>query len=155
MEMGDRRGFTLVELLIVILVVATLAAIAIPAFQGAKERALYAQFQANAHQIGVALEHFAIDHQGRYPQDGFFMSPPAGGFSPGYINWSADWRIDYEVHNNGSGGNYIGLEFYYPGEGYRALCDNPVNRASYPHGDPIPGQKNRIWIFHERAEIMP
>ena len=104
------------ELLIVVAVIAILAAIAIPALMGAKERALYAQFQANAHQIGVALENFAIDHEGRYPRDGMYFSPPPGGFTPGYINWNQDWRIDYEVHGNGSGGSYVGLEYFYPGQ---------------------------------------
>jgi len=152
---GDGKGFTLVELLIAMLVIAILAAIAVPAYQGVKQKALYAQFQANAHQIEVALEGFAIDHQGRYPQDGMFFAPPPGGFSPGYINWNQSWRIDYEVHGNVSGGSYTGLEFYYPEEGYRGLCNSPVNRASYGHGGSIPGQKSRIWIFHERAEIAP
>ena len=150
-----RGGFTLVELLITVLVIATLAAIAIPTFLGARQRALYAQFQGNAHQIGVALENFAIDHGGRYPQDGMFFNPPPGGFTPGYINWNQAWRIDYEVHGNGSGGRYVGLEYFYPGEGYHALCNNASNRALYPHGEAIPGQKSRIWIFHESAEIVP
>ncbi|HEX9920174.1 MAG TPA: prepilin-type N-terminal cleavage/methylation domain-containing protein [Candidatus Methylomirabilis sp.] len=151
----NRGGFTLVELLIVVAVIAILAAIAIPALMGAKERAWYAQFQANAHQIGVALENFAIDHEGRYPKDGMFFNPPPGGFTPGYINWNQDWRIDYEVHGNGSGGSYVGLEYFYPGQGYQALCDNATYRTSYAHGEPIPGRRNRIWIFHESSEIMP
>jgi len=149
------RGFTLVELLIAVLVIAILAAITVPVFLGAKQRALYAQFQANAHQIGVALEYFAIDREGRYPKDGMFFDPPPGGFTPGYINWSQDWRIDYEVHGNGSGGSYVGLEYYYPGQGYQGLCNNATYRSSYGHGEAIPGRKNRIWIFHENAQIIP
>ena len=155
MGTGDGKGFTLVELLIAMLIVAVLAAIGVPAYQGAKQKALYGQFQANAHQIEVALERFAIDHQGNYPQDGMFFQPPPGGFTPGYVTWNQSWRIDYEVHGNGSSGSYTGLEFYYPGEGYRGLCDSAVNRACYGHGEPIPGQKSRIWIFHEKAEIIP
>lgn len=151
----DQRGFTLVEMLIVVAVIATLAAIAIPALLGARERALYAQFQGNAHQIGVALERYAIDHNGRYPKDGMFFDAPPDGFNPGYINWSLDWRIDYDVHGNGNGGNYVGLEYYYPGQGYQGLCNNATNRANYPHGEPIPGTGNRIWIFHESGPIMP
>jgi prepilin-type N-terminal cleavage/methylation domain-containing protein len=151
----NRAGFTIVELLIVILAIGTLAAIAIPTFLEARQRALYAQFQANAHQIGIALENFAVDHQGRYPGDGVFFSPPPGGFSPGYINWNQGWRIDYEVHGNGSGGTYIGLEYSYPTEAYQSLCNTPANRTSYPRGESIPGTRNRIWIFHEGAPIMP
>jgi prepilin-type N-terminal cleavage/methylation domain-containing protein len=151
----DARGFTLIELLITVLVIAILAAIGIAVFAGARERALYAQFQGNAHQIGVGLENYAIDHGGKYPRDGILFNPPPGGFTPGYVNWNQGWRIDFEVHSNGSGGSYVGLEYFYPGQGYQALCNNATNRRLYGHGEVIPGRKNRIWIFHESAEIMP
>jgi prepilin-type N-terminal cleavage/methylation domain-containing protein len=150
-----QKGFTLVELLIAVAVIAILAAIAIPTLVGARQRSLYAQFQGNAHQIGVALENYAIDHGGKYPRDGMFFGPPPDGFAPGYVNWNQGWQIDYEVHDNGSGGQYVGLEYFYPGEGYQALCNNAANRVSYSHGEAIAGTKNRMWIFHESAEIMP
>jgi type II secretory pathway component PulJ len=39
--------------------------------------------------------------------------------------------------------------------GLSALRSNPSCWVSYPQGDEILGEKNRVWNFHEGAEIMP
>lgn len=62
-----RRGFTLVELLVVIGIVAVLAVLAFPAIQGAQERALRSKTAANLRQIGAALFAYAADHDMRFP----------------------------------------------------------------------------------------
>ncbi len=52
------RGFTLLELLIVIAIVAILIALLLPAIQQARENARRVQCQNNLVQLGVALQHY-------------------------------------------------------------------------------------------------
>jgi len=52
------RGFTLLELLIVIAIVAILIALLLPAVQQAREKARSVQCQNNLVQLGVALQHY-------------------------------------------------------------------------------------------------
>lgn len=59
--MGMRRAFTLVELLIVIIIIAVLAAVAIPKFQNSSQRADEASARADLKVIRQAIELFRND----------------------------------------------------------------------------------------------
>lgn len=62
-----RRAFTLVELVVVFTMIAILAAILFPVFGQARQAARKSQCGTNLYQIGLALQLYARDHDGRFP----------------------------------------------------------------------------------------
>src|SRR5437016_14225726 len=71
----NARAFSLIELLAVILVIATLAALLLPALAKGKDQAWTANCQSNMRQWGVALTMYANDNGDYFPDnrdDGLF-----------------------------------------------------------------------------------
>ena len=66
-QMRTQRGFTLVELLVVMATIATLAALLFPIFGSVREKARQTACISNLHQIGVAIEMYTQDYDSRYP----------------------------------------------------------------------------------------
>jgi prepilin-type N-terminal cleavage/methylation domain-containing protein len=60
-------AFTLIELLVVITIIAILASIALPVFNGVTERANQTKDLSNAKQIGISMKLFASDNNGFFP----------------------------------------------------------------------------------------
>jgi prepilin-type N-terminal cleavage/methylation domain-containing protein/prepilin-type processing-associated H-X9-DG protein len=71
-----RRGFTLVELLVVIAVIALLAALIVPALGGMRQRAAISLSRSNLHQLGTALAAYAAERGGHLPAS---VYPPRPG----------------------------------------------------------------------------
>ena len=63
----DCAGFTLVELLIVVAIIAVLLALLLPALSLARENAWRAECAAHLHNNGAALTAYAVDHDGQLP----------------------------------------------------------------------------------------
>jgi prepilin-type N-terminal cleavage/methylation domain-containing protein/prepilin-type processing-associated H-X9-DG protein len=63
----SRRGFTLVELLVVIALIATLAGLLLPTLGRAKESGRATACLSNLHQIGLALQLYVQDNGNRLP----------------------------------------------------------------------------------------
>ena len=84
-----RAGFTMVELLLVLVILATLAAIVVPKFAGRSEQARETAAAAQISSFETALDAFEVDN-GRYPQG-------ADGLQELVVqpNDSPDWRGPY------------------------------------------------------------
>lgn len=69
-----RQGFTLVELLVVIGIIAVLLSILIPALAGARRQSNDVVCQSNVRAIGQAVAMYAVDFKDRYPHTNYGTS---------------------------------------------------------------------------------
>ncbi len=121
-----RRGFTMVEMLLVLVILATLAAIVIPKFTGRSEQAKVTAAQTQIANISTALDAFEVDN-GYYPKGGDglsqLMDEPKDA-----KNWRGPY-LKQSVPNDPWGNAYI---YEYPGKhntkGYDLMSMGPDGR---------------------------
>src|SRR5919109_4266690 len=65
-RVGSESGFTLVELLVVMLILGILAAIAIPSFFNQRDKAKDAEAKSAVRTAQTSMETYATDHNGQY-----------------------------------------------------------------------------------------
>ena len=67
-QKNSKQGFTLLELLVVVLIIGVLAAIALPQYQMAVGKAKYAEIKAVTQSIATSLQNYYLIH-GNYGED--------------------------------------------------------------------------------------
>lgn len=107
-----RRGFTLIEMLLVLVILATLAAIVIPKFAGRSQQAKVTAAQSQIAGFKLALNAFEVDN-GYYPRDliALFEQPSgATGWRGPYLEqdipldpWGNAYLYEYPGKRNPTG----------------------------------------------------
>ena len=91
-----RKGFTLIEILVVIAIIAILAAILFPVFSRARAKARQATCASNLKQLAMAMEMYTTDYDDTLPgapngeggngqYGGWVWYPTFGVPAPGYL----------------------------------------------------------------------
>jgi len=123
----SNSGFTLVELLVVIAMIALLASLLLPALVSAKASARSAKCKSNLRQIGIGLRLY-VDDFSRYPPVWL------GGDAPDAFTWRS-LLVPYLFGLNQSLTNRDVAELFHCPEKNRLELDEPVlaifRRASY------------------------
>ncbi len=132
MRCGQNKGFTLIEVLVVILIISVLVGMVLPAVQMAREASRRSQCQSKLKQIGVAI-HLHENTQ---------MRLPSGG-------WGAHWIGD---PNRGSGVTQPGGWVYQilPYMDYEALYDLRFNAVQKASSGTIPPSECRRQVRLDR-----
>ncbi|MDW8365165.1 MAG: DUF1559 domain-containing protein [Abditibacteriales bacterium] len=102
-----RQGFTLIELLVVIAIIAILAAILMPVFAQAREKARVASCTSNLKQIGLAFLMYAQDYDEQAPM-GSYNGPRNWEVNPNVPDQNLGWNDCFTNPPNGWVGLPIG-----------------------------------------------
>ena len=132
----NKKGFTLIELMIVIAIIAILAAILVPNFLKARAQGQLAACESNIKNLATALEMYATDNTGTYPTalvqltvqtaGGGYMKTiplcPSSRLNPSYGYTSATVPDNFTSYCSGtsahaSAGETNGYPQYAPGQG--------------------------------------
>lgn len=79
MRLGQRQGFTLIELMVAIGIIGVLAAIIFPVFRSVKQTGQVTVCSNNMKQLGLAFQQYLQDNAGRYPGAGQYQKWANGG----------------------------------------------------------------------------
>lgn len=141
-------GFTLVELMIVVLIIGILVAVAVPVFKAAKADAEKATCQANQRTILSAVEAYRAT-----PEAHNFATNAWGKVSP--ETWAADLVPIYYTYRNFRDGYYL-VQIDWPGFNYGIAGDQGyANAQRTPTTDPLWGSFDLWWIAidHRTPEL--
>jgi prepilin-type N-terminal cleavage/methylation domain-containing protein len=135
---NGRRGFTLVELLVVIAVIAILMGLLLPAIQRVREAANRTQCANNLKQIGLALYHYANNNDATLPPSAWAPpDSPVLGASWAVVvlpyleqdNLYKTWDLNASYYDQSSQARLTPLSIYFcPTR--RATDTSPMNSVS-------------------------
>jgi type II secretion system protein G len=149
---AQKRGFTLVELLIVIVVIAILAAISVVAYNGVQARARDSQRTSDIANLVKAIEMYYLDH-GTFPRI-------TGGSSTINSSWAttadSSWQLlvnELAPYMSGIGRDPIST----PGESIISTSSTGYNYAYFSNnsGTYCGTDANQTFILVYRLETQP
>lgn len=134
-RLSSRKGFTLIELMIVIAIIAILAAILVPNFIRARAQGQLTACKSNLKNIGTACEMYSTDNSGRYPSGLAKLTPdylksiptcPSAGQDTYTSAYTSSMNPDaYTVYCSGANHTAAGTNSGYPQfNAFQGLVEN-------------------------------
>jgi len=147
---GERKGFTLIEILFVISIIAILAALLMPALSTAKDRGKLIKCINNMHQLGIAFQMYANDWSNRVPRGQQDITDSNAGPYP-----NAAWSIhlQWRRYLPGIGTNY----WLFPTNNSVLLCpSDPPESWSPPitNNPPLMQEYGGSFIYNNETSTV-
>mgnify|MGYP006272966833 FL=1 len=137
MSKCHKSGFTLVELLVVVAIIALLIALLLPALGRAREAVSLSVCGSNLRQMGVAASTHAAERDGWYPQVFRNNSAQSSGYWGPYA-YPRYWRLDHTDPDDDRwmGGDYNPNQWHKANRGPSDLNVNTLQTAWKHYGTP-------------------
>ncbi len=154
---SSAAGFTLVELLVVIGIIALLIALLMPALAKANEQARQVKCLASLHAIGHAAQMHVNDHKGYLPLAGWHWNVAGGVVNPEGLDDIAESKYDYYMDNGtkrpvpitAALAQYLGPVLRSDSrEGIESDLQSPAVRKLFH----CPSQEVELWGWTERGD---
>jgi prepilin-type N-terminal cleavage/methylation domain-containing protein/prepilin-type processing-associated H-X9-DG protein len=142
-----RRGFTLIEILVVIAIIAILAAIIFPIFSRARAKARQTRCLSNVKQLALAMDMYAQDYEEQLPVA--HNGPGGGGLDGGWV-----WYDVFPVPGSGQYDLSRGSLFPYTRNKdiYRCPDDHTGSLCSYELNNHLSGQP--LGVMYDPARVL-
>lgn len=107
-----RRGFTLIEVLLVLAILGVIAAMVVPQLMGTQEKAMRDRARADMRGIETALKKYTTEHDGNFPETLEELTTPQpledGTTPPPYVESIIDpWGSKYVYRRPGDGNSHL------------------------------------------------
>ena len=144
----NKRGFTIIEMLSVISVIAVLAAILFPVFARARATAMRQSCLSNLFNMGMALGMYALDNDGYYPP----RDDDLGPLYPQYLGDKNVFRCPSSSYMRGvpmgaPADDSLPIESQHYGMGYGPITPRPNESEDKAEPDEEPIE----WSYYYRA----
>ncbi len=148
---SQRRGFTLIEVLIVITIIAIIAALLFPVFSVAREKARQASCASNMRQLGMAFLMYAQDYDEQFPNAAPFTEINGAGW---ILNTQANVMGQFSVEQGGLFPYVKNKQIYVCPSDANDQIEQKVDRWSYAMNDLLSLSPTSIVTFPSATFLM-